>query len=110
MAAIALTGTRAVSETEALAAVRTFLARRVPASVAYASPLPALSDDVHAQLTRLADELERYTGASSAGAAAAEPVGAGAAAGEKSAKKKHKRERADSAASSEHKAKKSKRG
>ena len=107
--ALSLSSTSAISEVEACAAVRRFLARSTPASLVeegapasvsvgraaaakdcarisaaavsarYLPPAPhnlnphlglsthataQISDDVYAQLTRLAEEMERYTGAS----------------------------------------------
>jgi hypothetical protein len=49
------------------------LSRRVPASLAAGSALPVLSDDQHGQLSQLARELERYTGAPPAAAGAPTP-------------------------------------
>ena len=112
-----LTELRSVNEVDAHRAVRAFLSRRVPASLAAGSVLPVLSDDLHGQLSQLARELERYTGAPPAAAGALTAAGAPTAAAAAAAtaagvqtgaaaedavgdRRKRKRERAISAISS----------
>lgn len=109
-----LTELRSVKEVDVHRAVRAFLSRRVPASLAAGSALPVLSDDLHGQLSQLARELERYTGvaagaltaagaptAAAAAAATAAGVQTGAAAEDAVGdRRKRKRERAVSATSS----------
>lgn len=99
MAAVTLTNAKAISEIDALVAVRKFLGRRVPASVAYTSSLPALSDDVHAHLTRVADELERYTGGQASASAGAATESSSTLSHPSKKSKKRERESAESGSS-----------